>query len=87
MEQIDEEHMVSHKDTGNERIWEVINWHCVIVKFQSIIDVELIFLDLLLGPFLFSKGSELENSIIEVSDCKDLAIVSLLDLSELDVAV
>ena len=87
MEQIDEEHMVSHKDTGNERIWEVINWHCVIVKFQSIIDVELIFLDLLLGPFLFSKGSQLENSVIEVSDCKDLAIVSLLDLSELDVAV
>lgn len=87
MEQIDEEHMVSHKDTGNERIWEVINWHCVIVKFQSIIDIELVILDLLRGPFLFSKGSELKNSVIEVSDCKDLAIVSLLDLSELDVAV
>lgn len=86
MEKVDVEHMVADKDTGNERIWEVINWHCMIVKFQGFIDVELIFSNLLISPFIFSKGSQLENSVIEISDCEDLAIVALLNLSELDVA-
>ena len=77
--------MVSHKDTGNKWIWEVINWHCVIVKLQSIIDIELILFDFIGSPFLFSKGSQLENSVIEIYDGEELASVVLLDISELDI--
>mgnify|MGYP006096551627 CR=1 FL=1 len=77
--------MVSHKDTGNKWIWEVINWHCMIVKLQSIIDIELILFDFIGSPFLFSKGSQFENSVIEINDGEELASVVLLDISELDI--
>ena len=87
MEKIKKQHLITYKDTGNERIWKVINWHCVIVKIQSIIDIELIILDFLFAPFFSSKGSKFENSVIEVRDCKELAIVSLFYLPKLDVAV
>ena len=55
VEQIHVNQMVSHKNTLDEWVREVVDWHCVVVKTQSIIDIEFIFFDLFFSSCVLPK--------------------------------
>jgi hypothetical protein len=58
MEQIHKQEVVIDKNTGDERVWEVIDRHRVVVHAQLRVDVERGVLNLLLAPVLFPKDPD-----------------------------
>lgn len=59
VEQIHKQKVIRAEAAGDEWVWEVVDWHCVVVQPNLIIDVELVSLNLLL--------SSLSNRVVKGS--------------------
>ena len=71
VEQIHKKQMVSDKNTLDEWVREVVDWHCVVVKTQSIIDIEFIFFDLFFTSCMLPECPQFENTVIKICHCKN----------------
>jgi len=83
--------------TVYEWVWEIINWHSVVVKVKSIVDVQFFLFDLFWCSFDLSldvhrfklwnfKNSDLENTVIKVWHCEHSTLLILLNFLHLDIA-
>ena len=92
VEEVHVQQVVLDEHTGDEWIWEVVDWHRVVVQAKSIVDVELIGQDLLLCSFLDvgilvdSEDPELKHAVIKIWHREFVTVVILLNLLHLDVA-
>ena len=87
MKQIYEDVIIGNKAACDEGVWKVRDWHSVVVYAELLINIELFSLDLLLCSSRLTKGTNLEDAIIDVGGCKDCAVAVLFDFLEFDVAV
>jgi hypothetical protein len=70
VEEVHEDKVIRHEGTCNERVREVVDWHCKVVDVKLLVDVKFVGFNFLLCSERLSKRSKLENSIIDVRDRK-----------------
>ena len=87
MEEIDENTFLTDDSTGNERVWEVLDWHGVVVNAQMLIHVELLSFDLFLCASLCAECSYFEDSVIEVCSTIEISAWSLFNFFKFDVRI
>ena len=66
VEEIDEHNIVANEATGDKRIGQVLNRHCVGIDSQEFIDVEVCHLLHCMGSGHPAKGPEFEHSVIVI---------------------
>lgn len=86
LEKIYKYQVVMNKCASNKGVWEVVNWHRVIIYIESLVYVKLLLFYFFQGPVCLSKDSKSELTIINVADCKLIANSILLNIFALDVA-
>ena len=87
MEEIDEDQVIGDKGAGDKRIWEVVDWHCVVVQTKFFVDVKFICDNFLRSSESFSKGPQFKNTIIKIGDCEFVSSCVLLHLLKFDITV
>ena len=86
--QIDVDQVVVDEGACDERVWEVVDWHRVVVKAKLLVDVEFSC-----GYFFsrrsrhLSKGSKSEFTIINISNGIEVTSSILFDFLELDITI
>lgn len=70
MEQVDKDEIVVDPGARNIGVWEVLDWHCVVVKLQGLVDIKLILLDFFFTPVLGSKCPDIEDTVVHVHNGK-----------------
>jgi hypothetical protein len=86
VEESDSKPVIIYEPTDDEGVWKARDRHGVIIEGQSLINIELVILDLLFTPRLFIKCSQSKLSVVDEGDGELGASTVLLDLLELDVA-
>ena len=86
VEQIYKKEIVSYKTASDERVWEIVNWHRMIVQAECLVDIELIFFNFFRSSSLIAKGSQVELSIVKISCSKYITFFALLNFIHLDIA-
>lgn len=71
VEQVNEDQGVRHKHASDERVWEVVDGHRMVVQVKRLVDIKLILEDqALIFSFVFSKQSQVEPTVVQVSHSK-----------------
>jgi hypothetical protein len=86
VEQINKNEFVSYKTASDEGVWEIVNWHRMIVQPKSLVDIELIFFNFFKSSSLSAKGSQVEFSIVKIGSSEDITFFALLNFIHLDIA-
>lgn len=86
VEQINKNEFVSYKTASDKRVWEIVNWHRMIVQAKLLVDIELIFFNFFKSSSLSAKGSQVEYSIVKIGSSEDITFIALLNFIHLDIA-
>lgn len=86
--QIHVDQVVVDEAAGDERVWEVVDWHREVVKAKLLVDVQFTCGYLFQRRFShLSEGSKSEFTIINISNGIEVTSIILFDFLELDVTV
>ena len=86
MVQIYVDQVVVDETARDERVWEVVDGHRVVVKAELLVDVQLSCGYLFHRGFCnLSEGPKSEFTIIDISNGVEVTSISLFDILELDV--
>lgn len=85
MEQVDEQKVVINENTWDERVWEIVDGHSMVVHVQLLINVQFPPLDSVWVSVLLPEDSDPEPAVIEIGDGKLSSLGILLNLFELNV--
>ena len=87
MKQIYKQAVIIDEHTRNEWVWELIDRHRMVIEVQYLVNVILIFGNLLSCPSFSSKSPEPKLAVIEVDYSKHISRSILLNFLHLDVAI
>jgi len=76
-----------NKCAGDKWIREIIDWYIVVIQVQFLVNIKLFFINFLLCSRLISKCSELEISIINIGNSKEVTICILFYLLKFNVVI
>ena len=87
MEEIDKYEFMIDENTCNEWIWEIINWNCMVIKrrIKAFINLKFLRFDYTLVSCFGTKCSQSKFSIINISNCKIITSLILLNFFQLNV--
>ena len=83
--QVHVQKVVINENARDEGVWEIVDWHRVVVHVQLLVDVQLPTLDALWVSVLLSEDSDPEPAVVEIGDGKLSSFGVLLHLLELDI--
>ena len=87
VKQLNSDSVIINERASNERIWESLDRHRVIINIKCAIYIEIFFLALLQGSGYLGENSQPEFSIVYEYDCILLASRILLYLLRADVTL